>query len=173
MKERINKQIKATDVRVINEEGENLGIFSIAEALAMAESQNLDLIEITPQAQPPICKLMEYGKFLYEQKKKAQKAKAGAKTTETKAIQIKVGTGDHDLEMKARTASAWLKEGHRIKVELYLKGRSKGQGDEFLKERLDRVLHFITEHYKIAEPYKRSPKGLAVVIEKDKTAKKP
>ena len=80
---------------------------------------------------------------------------------------------DVGLEMKARIASGWLKEGHRIKVELYLKGRSKGQQEGFLKERLDRVLHFITEHYKIAEPYKRSPKGLAVVIEKDKTAKKP
>lgn len=173
LKERINKQIRAEEVRVIDEEGENLGVLPIAEALAKAESMGLDLIEITPQAKPPICKIMEYGKYLYEQKKKAQKAKSGAKPSETKAIQIKVGTGDHDLEMKARIASGWLKEGHRIKVELYLKGRSKGQQEGFLKERLDRVLHFITEHYKIAEPYKRSPKGLAVVIEKDKTAKKP
>lgn len=171
MKERINNQIRAAEVRVIDAEGTNLGVFSLAEALQMAHDQGVDLIEITPQALPPICKLMDFGKYQYEQKKKAQKARAGAKTTETKSIQIKVGTGDHDLELKAKTASAWLKDGHRIKVELYLRGRSKGMDDKFLRERLDRVLHFVTEHYKIAEPHKRSPKGLAVVIERDKGGK--
>jgi translation initiation factor IF-3 len=171
LKERINKQIRATELRVIDAEGASVGVLSIAEALAMAEAQGVDLIEINPQAVPPIAKLMDYGKYLYELKKKAQKAKVGAKTTETKSIQIKIGTGDHDLELKARTASKWLKEGHRIKVELYLRGRSKGMDNAFLQERLDRVLHFITEQYKIAEPHKRSPKGLAVVIERDKSSK--
>lgn len=171
MKERINKQIRATQVRVLDAEGGNIGVMSLEEALHMAETQGTDLIEIGPNAVPPICKIMEFGKYQYEQKKKAQKAKSGAKATETKSLQIKVGTGDHDLELKAKKASTWLKEGHRIKVELYLKGRTKGMEEKFLRERLDRVLHFITEHYKIAEPHKRSPKGLAVVIERDRTAK--
>ncbi len=171
MKERINKQIRAKEVRVINNEGSNLGIFSIEEALLMATNDGVDLIETGPNAKPPICKIMDFGKYQYEQKKKAQKAKTGAKPTETKSLQIKIGTGDHDLELKAKTASKWLKEGHRIKVELFLRGRSKGMNEPFLRERLDRVLHFITEHYKIAEPHKRSPKGLAVVIERDKTSK--
>ena len=144
---------------------------SLAAALEMADAQGLDLIEIGPNATPPIAKIIEYGKFQYEQKKKLQKAKSGAKASETKNIQIKIGTGDHDLELKAKTASKWLKEGHRIKVELFLRGRSKGMEEAFLRERLERVLHFITEHYKIAEPHKRSPKGLAVVIERDKSAK--
>ncbi len=143
----------------------------IAEALAMAEARGVDLIETGPNAKPPIAKLMDFGKYQYEQKKKLQKARAGAKTTETKNIQIKVGTGDHDLELKAKMASKWLKEGHRIKVELFLRGRTKGMEEGFLKERLDRVLHFITEQYKIAEPHKRSPKGLAIVIERDRGAK--
>jgi translation initiation factor IF-3 len=171
LKERINKQIRAAELRVIDAEGASIGVLPLAEALSMAEAQGVDLIEINPQAQPPIAKLMDFGKYQYELKKKAQKAKAGAKTTETKAIQIKIGTGDHDLELKAKTASKWLKEGHRIKVELFLRGRSKGMEDAFLRERLDRVLHFITEQYKIAEPHKRSPKGLAVVIERDKSSK--
>lgn len=171
MKERLNNQIRATEVRVIDSEGTNIGILPLIEALTMAHDQGVDLIEINPDAKPPICKIMEYGKYQYELKKKAQKAKSGAKTTETKSIQIKVGTGDHDLELKARQASGWLKEGHRIKVELYLRGRSKGMQEGFLRERLDRVLHFVTEHYKIAEPHKRSPKGLAVVIERDKGSK--
>jgi translation initiation factor IF-3 len=168
LKERINKQIRAAELRVIDDAGESMGVFSLADALLEAEKRGVDLIEINPQSNPPIAKLMDYGKYLYELKKKAQKAKAGAKTTETKSIQIKIGTGDHDLELKAKTASKWLKEGHRIKVELFLRGRSKGMDEAFLRERLDRVLHFITEHYKIAEPHKRSPKGLAVVIERDK-----
>ncbi len=171
LKERINKQIRATELRVIDDEGVSLGVMSLSDALAMAEERGVDLIEITPNAVPPVAKLMEYGKYLYELKKKQQKAKAGAKASETKSIQIKVGTGDHDLELKAKNASKWLKEGHRIKVELYLRGRSKGMDDAFLRERLDRVLHFVTEQYKIAEPHKRSPKGLAVVIERDKSSK--
>lgn len=171
MKERINKQIRAAELRVIDEAGESLGVMKVEDAILLAQERGTDLIEISPMANPPIAKLMEFGKYQYEQKKKAQKAKAGAKPTETKAIQIKIGTGDHDLELKAKTASKWLKEGHRIKVELFLRGRSKGMEEGFLKERLDRVLHFITEHYKIAEPHKRSPKGLAIVIERDKSAK--
>lgn len=159
-------------MRLLGADGENLGIFSLKEALDMAKEQATDLIEINAQAKPPICKLMDFGKYQYEQKKKAQKAKSGAKTTETKSLQIKIGTGDHDLELKAKTASKWLKEGHRIKVELFLRGRSKAMDQAFLKERLDRVLHFITEHYKIAEPHKQSPKGLAIVIERDKNAQK-
>ena len=171
MRERINNQIKATEVRVIDDEGNNLGVMPLVEALKISLERGTDLIEVTPNATPPIAKLMDFGKYQYEQKKKNQKAKLGAKATETKSIQIKVGTGDHDLELKAKAASKWLKEGHRIKVELYLKGRSKGMDDAFLRERLDRVLHFVTEHYKIAEPHKRSPKGLAVVIERDKNVK--
>ncbi len=171
MKERINKQIHASELRVVDEEGENKGVMSLTEALALAESLGVDLIETGPNARPPIAKLMEFGKYQYEQKKKAQKARSGAKPTETKSIQIKIGTGDHDLELKAKTASKWLKEGHRIKVELFLRGRSKGMEEPFLKERLDRVLHFITEQYKIAEPHKRSPKGLAIVIERDRGVK--
>ncbi len=171
MKERINKQIRALELRVIDEEGESVGVLPLEEALAMAETRGVDLVEINAMSKPPIAKLIEYGKYLYELKKKNQKAKAGAKASETKSIQIKVGTGDHDLELKAKTASKWLKEGHRIKVELFLRGRSKGMDEAFLKERLDRVLHFVTEHYKIAEPHKRSPKGLAIVIERDKNAK--
>lgn len=159
-------------MRVLDATGENLGIFPLAEALEMAKTRGVDLIEINALSKPVIAKLMDFGKYQYEQKKKAQKAKLGAKTTETKSLQIKIGTGDHDLELKAKTASKWLKEGHRIKVELFLRGRTKSMDQAFLKERLDRVLHFITEHYKIAEPHKQSPKGLAIVIERDKTTPK-
>ena len=153
---------------MIGEENTNLGVLSLEEALKQAREQDLDLIEISPLADPPVAKIMSYGKFQYEQNKKQKKAKAGAKATETKSIQIKIRTGEHDLEMNAKTISKWLKEGHRIKIELYLSGRTKYMAENFLRERLDRILHLITEEYHVAEPHKKGPKGLALVIERGK-----
>jgi translation initiation factor IF-3 len=115
---------------------------------------------------PQSWKIMDFGKYQYELSKKLKKAKANASSSETKSIQIKIGTGDHDLALKAKTASKWLKEGHRIKIELFLAGRSKYMDEKFLKERLDRVLHLITEDYKVSDSYKKGPKGLMLTIEK-------
>ena len=167
MRERINNQIRAAELRVISSTGENLGVLSFKDAMAKAQEEGLDLIEITSTTNPPIAKIMDHGKYQYELNKKQKKAKAGAKPTETKSIQIKIGTGENDLSMKAKKASEWLKEGHRIKVELFLSGRAKYMADPFLKERLDRVLHLITENYKIAEDYKKGPKGPTMTIERD------
>jgi translation initiation factor IF-3 len=168
LRERINNQIRAKELRVIDSENQNLGVLSIKDALELAQGKNLDLIEISPNANPPVAKIMNFGKYQYETSKKLKKAKAGAKATETKSIQVKIGTGDHDLELKAKTASKWLKDGHRIKIELFLAGRTKYMEEKFLKERLDRVLHLITEDYKISDPYKKGPKGLFLTIEKAK-----
>jgi translation initiation factor IF-3 len=168
LRERINNQIRAQELRIIDSENQNLGVLSIKEALELAESKGMDLIEINPNSNPPIAKIMDFGKYQYEASKKLKKAKAGAKMTETKSIQIKIGTGDHDLELKAKTTGKWLKEGHRIKIELFLSGRAKYMDEKFLKERLDRVLHLITEDYKISDSYKKGPKGLFITIEKAK-----
>lgn len=163
---RINHQIKSPQVRVIGPEGENFGILTISEALAKAHEFSLDLIEISPNAQPPVAKITDFGKFQYEENKKQKAAKAKAHTIELKSLQIKIGTGEHDLELKAKKASEWLKEGQRIKIDLFLPGRSKYMDPKFLEERLKRVLAFITENYKIAEKPQKSPKGLTTIIEK-------
>ncbi len=168
MRERINNQIRAKELRIIDSENQNLGVLSIKDALELAQAKGLDLIEISPNANPPVGKIMDFGKYQYEASKKLKKNRAGAKLTETKSIQVKIGTGDHDLELKAKTASKWLKEGHRIKVELFLSGRAKYMDQKFLQERLDRVLHLITENYKVSDSYKKGPKGLTVTIEKAK-----
>ncbi|MDD3662878.1 MAG: translation initiation factor IF-3 [Candidatus Pacebacteria bacterium] len=168
MRERINNQIRAQEVRVISSEGENLGVLSFKDALDLAQKENLDLVEISPNAKPPIVKIVNYGKYQYEQNKKQKQARGNAKATETKSIQIKIGTGDNDLALKAKKASEWLREGHRIKIELFLSGRSKYMPEQFLRERLDRVLRFISEDFKIAEDYKKGPKGPIITIEKVK-----
>ncbi len=165
-KVRINNQIQAPTLRVILEDGQNLGVISFREAIDKARELKLDLIEISPRAIPPVAKIMDYGKFQYAENKKIKASKGKQHTIEIKNIQVKVGTGEHDLELKAKKASEWLKEGNRIKIDLFLPGRTKFMDIKFLKERMDRVLNLITEKYKIADPAKQSPKGLSIIIEK-------
>jgi len=168
---RINNQIRASELRVVDNEGANLGVMKFEEALKKAQSEGLDLIEISPNAKPPIAKITDYGKFQYEEKKKQKDTKAKVHMTETKTLQVKIGTGEHDLALKAKNASKWLKEGHRIKLDLFLAGRAKYLKQDFLKERMDRILVLITENYKIADGPKKSPKGLTVILEKDRKPK--
>lgn len=148
------------------DDGSNLGVVSFKKALDKAREAGLDLIEISPKAVPPVAKIMDYGKFQYAENKKLKAAKTKAHTVEVKNIQVKVGTGDNDLMLKAKKASAWLKEGNRIKVDLFLPGRTKYMDIKFLRERMERVLQLITEKYKIADEAKKSPKGLSIIIEK-------
>jgi len=163
---RVNERIQSKELQVIGAEDENLGILSLSNALQKAEEEGLDLIEIAPGAHPPVAKIMDYGKYQYEQKKKLQKAKAKAHSVETKTIQVKPGTGEHDLRLKAKKISEWIKKGNRVKVDLYLRGRAKYMDNKFLEGRLERVLQYISEEYKVADGPKKSPKGLSVVIEK-------
>lgn len=138
----------------------------IKDALLKAQEMGLDLIEISPNANPPVAKIMDYGKFQYDEKKKQRAAKAKSHVVEVKNIQVKIGTGEHDLELKAKKASEWLAEGHRVKIDLFLTGRSKFMDFKFLRERLDRIFKLITTEYKIAEEPKKGPKGLTSIIEK-------
>jgi len=163
---RINNQIQSPELRVLLEDGTNLGVITFKEALDKARELGLDLLEISPKAVPPVAKIMDYGKFQYAENKKLKVAKTKAHTVEVKNIQVKVGTGDHDLELKAKKASSWLKEGNRIKIDLFLPGRTKYMDIKFLEERMARVLKLITEEYKVADPAKKSPKGLSIIIEK-------
>ncbi len=163
---KINHQIKAPELRIIGPEGENFGVMKLSDALNKAQELDFDLIEISPNANPPIGKIMDYGKYQYAENKKQKVAKSKTHSVEVKNVQVKVGTGEHDLSLKARKASEWLKEGHRIKVDLFLPGRTKYMNESFLKERLDRILKLITEDFKVADSPKRSPKGLSVIIER-------
>jgi translation initiation factor IF-3 len=164
---RINHQIRSAELRVIGPESENFGVLPFSEAMKKADELGLDLIEISPMANPPVAKIADYGKYQYEENKKLKATKAKVKTVEVKTLQVKVGTGEHDLELKAKKASEWLKEGNRIKIDLFLTGRAKYMNMEFLKGRLERILKLVTEEYKIADSVKRSPKGLSITIEKN------
>lgn len=167
-KVKINNDIRAIEVRVISDELGNLGVMKTKEAIKKAIELGMDLIEISPDARPPVAKITDYGKFLYAQKKKQKdiKSKQNTASSEIKNIQIKVGTGENDIAIKAKRASEWLQEGHRVKFELFLRGRIKSMGKEFLQERLQRIINQVSVEHKIIDAFKESPKGIVVTLER-------
>jgi translation initiation factor IF-3 len=169
----INEEIRSHELRVMGPEGENLGVLQKRAAIDEARERGLDLILVSAKAIPPVAKIMDYGKFTYEQKKKAKEVKANSFVTETKNVQVKIGTGEHDKMLKAKRIVEWLQEGHRVKVDLFLWGRYKYMDKDFLIERLNQFLAFIPVPYKIAESIKKSPKGFSCTIERDKNKPMP
>jgi translation initiation factor IF-3 len=165
---RINEHIWAPELRVISPDGENLGTMPLEKALGHARALKLDLIEIAPTANPPVAKITDYGKFRYEEKRKSRGPSHRSHIVETKGIQVKTGTGEHDLALKAKRVAEWLGEGHRVKIDLFLPGRTKYLDQRFLEDRLLRFLRLIPEEYKVAEPVKRGPKGLTVTVERSR-----
>jgi len=165
---RINERIFAKELRVIGPEGENLGVLPHEDALKRAKEAELDLIEISPNAKPPVAKIMDFGKYQYLESKKQKQVKAKSKSVEVKNIQIKIGTGDHDLNLKAKKVAEWLGEGNRVKIDLFLPGRAKYLDKNFLKDRVERFLKLIPIEYKVDGDPKKSPKGMTVIVEKAK-----
>lgn len=131
----------------------------------MAEELNLDLIEISPSAIPPVAKIADFGRYLYEENKKSKSAKK-PQTSEVKTVQVKLGTGENDLILKAKKTSEWLAEGHRVRIDLFLPGRAKYLDEKFLRERMERMLKLVSVDFKIADPAKKSPKGLSAMVER-------
>ncbi len=164
----INNNIRSLKLRVIGSTGENLGVLTKEEALQKAKAVGLDLIEVSPQADPPVARIADYGKYTYETSKKLKEVKAKAHITETKTVQISVAISENDIMIKAKKAAEWINEGHRVKIELQLKGRTKYMDEKFLKDRMDRILAIIPADYKVAEPFKKIPKSMMIVIEKAK-----
>jgi translation initiation factor IF-3 len=164
----INNNIRAPKLRVIGSQGENLGVLTKEDALAQAKQAGLDLIEVSPQADPPVARIADYGKYTYEMSKKLKEVKAKAHITETKNIQISVSIGENDIMRLAKQAAEWIKEGHRVKIDLQLKGRTKYMDQAFLAARMERILAVIPAEYKIAEPLKKIPKSMMIVLEKAK-----
>lgn len=119
----INNAIRATEIRVIGADGEALGVISTSKALELAEQQQLDLVEVSPTAVPPVCRIMDYGKFKYQQSKKLQEAKKKQVHVEVKEIKLRPKTDDHDLMFKIKHVRRFLEEGNKAKVTLVFRGR--------------------------------------------------
>jgi len=120
---RINGEITAREVRLNDEEGEQLGIVSLAEALRMAEEREVDLVEIAPNATPPVCRLMDYGKFKYRESKKRHEQKLKVKQVQIKEVKFRPGTDENDYQVKLRNVTRFLEEGDKAKITLRFRGR--------------------------------------------------
>ena len=121
----INGAIRARQVRVIDENGEMKGIMDTRDALRMAEEAKLDLVAVSPNAEPPVCKILDYGKYRYELQKKDKIAKKNQKTMQIKEIRLSTFIEDHDIQVKAKTAAKFLNEGDKVKVSLRFRGRER------------------------------------------------
>ena len=138
---KINKQITAPEVRVVSEE-EQIGVLTISEAIELAADRGLDLIEISPKAKPPVCKIIDYGKFKYQQNKKAKENKKASTKIVVREIRMKVRIGQHDLELKARNAMKFLAAGNKVRVSVMFRAREITHpeiGQELLEKFLEMV----------------------------------
>jgi len=128
--------IRVREVRVVDDEGQQLGILPIQEALRLAYERNLDLVEVAPNAVPPVCRLLDFGKFQYERQKKEREARKSQKVIETKEIRLRPRTGDHDIAVKVRQTLSFLEEGSKVKVAVRFRGREITH-PEIAREQLD------------------------------------
>jgi len=160
----VNNQIRAPQVRVIDESGKQLGILKLEEALQIARGRNLDLIQVTERVEPPVCKIMEYGKYLYWLQKKEKKVK---KVRKVKTVRFGFNISLRDLENKVIQAEKFLKKGNRVKIEMILRGREKGFLD-LAKEKIKQFLEILEKKIpiKIEEELKKRPRGLTMIISK-------
>lgn len=126
---RVNQKIKSPEVRVIGAQGEALGILPIEEAIKLAETKEMDLVEVSPKAEPPVCKILDYGQFKYQKEKEAKKRKSQSAEVDIKGIRLSVRIGVGDLQVRLKQALKFLEQGDKIRVELPLRGREKAHRD--------------------------------------------
>ncbi len=168
---KVNNQIKATDVRVIGSDGANLGVMTLEIAITRAKSENKDLIEVAGKASPPVCRIMDVGKFKYQKEKEARAARKKVKEVDVRGVRARINISAHDLERKIRDAEEFLEGGDNIRFDLILRGREKALPKSFVNERLQQMLNMITVPYKIMEGPKSGPRGLMLTLAPEKHGK--
>jgi len=163
LKARLNHQIKAPTLRVINEDGEQIGVMKTSEALALAGQHGLDLVEVSPVANPPVAKLIDYAKYKYQQKKLEQQQKKNAKKTEVKTIWISMRISEHDMEIKANKITEFLTDGDLVRIELRMRGREQAFG-EAGRQNLVKFLTYIKTPFRTEVPIKRMGGTFSVTV---------
>lgn len=150
-------------VFVVDEKGEKLGEMSSREALEIAQEKELDLVEVSPNTKPPVCKITDHGKLQYSHSKQQRQQKAKQKKKDTKGIRLGIRTDQHDLDFKKKQAEKFLSKGNKVKIEIILKGREKAHQD-LAKENLKNFLETIETEYSIEEDIKKFPGGFNIII---------
>ncbi|MBS1301574.1 translation initiation factor IF-3 [Loktanella sp. SALINAS62] len=160
---RINDRIRGGDIRLIGAEGENVGVVSPDRALAMAEEAGLDLVEISPNASPPVCKIMDFGKYKYETQKKEAEARKKQKIIEIKEIKFRPNTDDHDYGVKMKNVYKFLENGDKVKITLRFRGREMAH-QELGRQLLERVAEDTKEHGKVENFPKMEGRQMVMLI---------
>jgi translation initiation factor IF-3 len=163
--------IRAKEVRIIDEDKKQVGVLPIAEALSLAEERNLDLVEVAPQAVPPVCRIMDYGKYLYDLHKKAHEAKKHQKQVQIKEIKFRPKISIHDYSFKMRHVERFLKEGNKVKITVMLRGREKAK-PELAHGILDRVFEDIKELGQQDSEIRTQPWAVSVLLSATKSGGK-
>jgi translation initiation factor IF-3 len=160
---RVNDRIRIKEVRVISPDGTQLGIMPIEQALQTAYSQNLDLVEVAPEARPPVCRIMDYGKYRYEQSKKAREARKKQTIIELKEIKLRPKTEEHDFKFKARHAERFLKEGNKAKITMMFRGREMIRMDRG-KALLDRFVETLKDVAVVEQAPKIEGRNMTLIL---------
>ena len=170
-KARINEAIRSREVRLIDASGKNVGVVPLRKAIGQAAEANLDLVEVTAKARPPVARIADYGKYQYEQNKlkkkwaEEDKEKGKKKREETKQTQIKPGTSGDTLTLRIKKIREWLDNGSQVQVDLFLFGRYKGMDEKFLKEKLNSFIATIPGKVNMVGEIRKSPKGFSVTLQ--------
>ncbi len=160
---RANERIFADPIILIDHNQEHIGEIGLKEAKTMAEEAGLDLVEVSPKARPPVCKILDYGKFQYTQAKQHRQSQAAQKTVSTKGVRIGLRTDTHDLDFKKRQAEKFLSKGNKVKVEIVLRGREKAHQD-LARENINTFLKNLEMPYRTEEEVKKFPGGFNTII---------
>jgi len=160
---RLNDRIRVREVRLIDETGAQLGIVPIERALELAQERSLDLVEVAPQAVPPVCRLLDYGKFKYEQAKKENEARKHQKNVVLREVRMKPKIGQHDIDFKTRTAEKLLKAGDKVKVTVMFRGREITH-PEIGRSLLDRVYEQLKDFSTIENPPRLEGRFLSMIL---------
>ena len=163
MQHRINGEVNAREVRLIGVDGEVVGIMSGREALKMAEEADTDLVEISPNATPPVCRLMDYGKFKYQEQKKAAEAKAKQKVIQVKEIKLRPGTDENDYQVKMRSIKRFIEEGDKVKVTLRFRGREMAHQEIGMRQ-LERIREELAEMVQVESMPKLEGRQMVMML---------
>ncbi len=162
-KYKINHQIRVPEVRLVYPEKEINQVVSIDKALELAAEAGLDLVEVSPKTNPPVCKILDYGQLLYANKKLKQNERKKQKTGEVKGIRISYNMGKHDIEMRTKQTTKFLEKGNKVKIEMILRGRQKAH-PEHVKEVFDTFMNSVATEYNIEQPLKRNGHKMILVL---------
>jgi len=162
---KINEQIRCPKLRVIDEQGQPLGVLDTSEAIKIAEERGFDIVEVSPKADPPVAKMLDYGQFKYQQEKEMRKKKLAQKQVDTKGIRLSPRIGEHDLNVRLGQAKKFLGRGDKLKIEIVLRGREKAHVDvakEVMLGFVDKIKGELD--IKIEQPFARQGGRLTIVV---------